>query len=113
MGASSLIVPVYISECAPPAIRGRLIGLFECCLQLAQVVGFWVNYGVNAHVSLTSSVQWYIPFSLQLVPGTLLIIFMFFQIESPRWLIKAGRTEEALDGLSRVRRLPRDHEYIE
>jgi hypothetical protein len=38
---------------------------------------------------------------------------MFFQIESPRWLIKAGRTEEALDGLSRVRRLPRDHECIE
>jgi MFS family permease len=57
VGASSLIVPVYISECAPPAIRGRLIGLFECCLQLTQVVGFWVNYGVNAHVSPTSSAQ--------------------------------------------------------
>ena len=29
IGASSLIVPVYIAETAPPSIRGRLIGIFE------------------------------------------------------------------------------------
>lgn len=29
IGASSLIVPVYIAETSPPSIRGRLIGFFE------------------------------------------------------------------------------------
>lgn len=29
IGASSLIVPVYIAETSPPSIRGRLIGIFE------------------------------------------------------------------------------------
>uniref|UniRef100_A0A0D2XKZ8 Quinate transporter n=1 Tax=Fusarium oxysporum (strain Fo5176) TaxID=660025 RepID=A0A0D2XKZ8_FUSOF len=26
VGASSLLVPVYISECSPPAVRGRMVG---------------------------------------------------------------------------------------
>lgn len=32
IGASSLIVPVYIAETSPPSIRGRLIGIFEVSL---------------------------------------------------------------------------------
>lgn len=34
VGSSSLVVPLYISECAPPALRGRLIGIFEIMLQV-------------------------------------------------------------------------------
>lgn len=41
VGSSSLIVPVYISECAPYSIRGRLVGLFEISLQSCSVIGFW------------------------------------------------------------------------
>jgi MFS family permease len=40
VGASSLTAPVYISECSPPAIRGRFVGPFETFIYLAQVVGF-------------------------------------------------------------------------
>jgi MFS family permease len=40
VGASSLMVPIYISECSPPAIRGRLVGVFEVVLQFSQIVGF-------------------------------------------------------------------------
>jgi sugar porter (SP) family MFS transporter len=112
VGASSLIVPQYISECSPPAIRGRLIGVFEIVLQFSQVVGFWVNYGVSRNVSKTSDSQWHIPFALQLAPGTLLIICMFFQPESPRWLLKVGRTDEAIQNLSKIRNLPVDDHYI-
>lgn len=39
VGASSLIIPVYISESSPPAIRGRLIGIFEILLQFSQIPG--------------------------------------------------------------------------
>lgn len=41
VGASSLIVPVYIAECSPHTIRGRLVGLFEVMLQVCSVIGFW------------------------------------------------------------------------
>jgi hypothetical protein len=103
---------VYISECSPPAIRGRLIGVFECFLQFFLVIGFWINYGVNLHISGKKDAQWQIPFGFQLVPATLLIILMSFQPDSPRWQIKSGRMEQAYTGLSSLRNLPRDHEYI-
>ncbi|KAL6916282.1 hypothetical protein ACHAP8_010914 [Fusarium lateritium] len=112
VGASSMIIPVYISESGPPAIRGRLIGIFEIFLQFSQIIGFWVNYGVSIHISPTSDAQWHIPFGLQLAPGTLLVICMFFQPESPRWLLNAGRTDQARKVLLRLRQLPADHAYL-
>lgn len=108
-----MIIPVYISESGPPAIRGRLIGVFEIFLQFSQIIGFWVNYGVNIHVSPTSDAQWHIPFALQLIPGSLLVICMFLQPESPRWLLNAGRTEQARKVLQRLRQLPADHAYLD
>lgn len=33
IGASSMTVPVYIAEIAPPSVRGRLIGIFEIASQ--------------------------------------------------------------------------------
>ncbi|KAI0006363.1 general substrate transporter [Xylariaceae sp. FL0662B] len=112
VGTATLVVPQYISECSPPAIRGRLVGLFETVLQFAQIVGFWVNYGVNENISGTSDAQWRIPFGLQLIPGSFLVIFMFFQPESPRWLIKIGKTDRAVESLCRIRCLSRGHGYI-
>lgn len=41
IGSSSLVVPVYISETAPPSIRGRLIGIFEIASQGGGMLGFW------------------------------------------------------------------------
>ncbi|CAL3965630.1 hypothetical protein PZA11_002533 [Diplocarpon coronariae] len=112
VGASSLIIPQYISECAPPAIRGRLVGVFEILLQFSLVIGFWVNYGVNENVAPTSDAQWHIPFAIQLVPSGLLIIAMYFQPESPRWLLKNGRDAEAVANLARIRGLPAADPYI-
>lgn len=86
--------------------------MFEVVLQFALVVGFWVNYGVNQNISGKSHAQWQIPFGLQLAPGSLLVILMFFQPESPRWLLKAGREDAAAAVLSRIRQLPADDRYI-
>jgi MFS family permease len=43
VGAGSNLCPIYISEMAPPAIRGRLVGVYELGWQLGGVVGFWIN----------------------------------------------------------------------
>lgn len=42
-GVASNIVPIYLSELAPPAIRGRLVGLYELGWQVGGLVGFWIN----------------------------------------------------------------------
>ena len=51
VGQPSMTLPIYIGECAPSAIRGRLIGIFEVMLQIALVFDFLVNYGVNKDLS--------------------------------------------------------------
>lgn len=112
VGASSLVIPQYISECSPPAIRGRLIGIFEIVLQIASVIGFWINYGVNQNISATSDSQWRTPFALQFVFGTLLVILMALQPESPRLLLKKCKTPQAMKNLAYIRNLPEDHAYI-
>lgn len=42
VGAGSNITPIYISELSPPAIRGRLVGVYELGWQIGGLVGFWI-----------------------------------------------------------------------
>lgn len=113
IGATSMIIPIYISECSPALIRGRMVGMFEIMLQIALVFGFWVNYGVEKNISGSKAMQWRIPVGIQLIPAGLLLITMAFMIESPRWMISKNRTEKALSALSWVRNLPADHPYVQ
>ncbi|TPX07829.1 uncharacterized protein E0L32_010516 [Thyridium curvatum] len=112
IGASSLMLPIYISECSPALIRGRLVGIFEIMLQVALVFGFWVNYGVDRDMDPARDIQWHIPVAVQFIPAGLLLISMPFLIESPRWLVAKNRGEQARRALSWVRNLPEDHAYI-
>lgn len=112
VGASSACVPVYIAESSPTPIRGRLVGIFEIWLQIAGAVGFWINYGVKRNLPSNRG-QWQILVSIQLVFGALLSVSMFFESESPRWLAKNGRLEEAQNVLAKVRKLDPSHECIQ
>lgn len=112
VGTMSMIVPVYNSEWSPPAIRGLTVGLYECVYQTALVIAFWINYGVKVNQPDDSDRQWQIPFAIQYVVGGLCIICMSFQPESYRWLIKAGKMEEARSALVKIRKLPPNHPYI-
>jgi MFS family permease len=51
--ANGFKVPIYISEISPPAIRGRLVGIYEMGWQLGGLVGFWIN--VRASMAITKS----------------------------------------------------------
>ncbi|KAI5478741.1 hypothetical protein MNV49_004666 [Pseudohyphozyma bogoriensis] len=111
IGFISLAVPIYISEISPPAIRGRLVALYEVCLQFGAVLGFWINYGVNITIA-PNKVQWTIPIAIQLIPGGLLILSTPFLIESPRWLRSKGKNDQAVKDLAWIRNLPADHVYV-
>ncbi|KAI9167907.1 putative quinate permease [Paramyrothecium foliicola] len=112
IGSTSMCVPVYISETAPPSIRGRLVGIFEIASQGGGMLGFWINYATSQTISNTSIAQWTIPMALQLAPGILLAFGMLICPESPRWLARKDRFEEAEAVLTRIRRLPADHAYV-
>lgn len=89
VGFASASCPVYISEVAPPAQRGRLVSLF----QLAVVVGILVAYLVA--LALEPSADWRLMLGLGAVPALLLGIGMTRVPPSPRWLAMVGRDDEA------------------
>lgn len=111
VGGCSNMTPIYISELSPPAVRGRLVGLYELGWQIGGLVGFWINYGVNTTMAPSKS-QWLIPFAVQLIPGGLLLVGAFFIPESPRWLFSKGRREEGMEVLCWMRNLDRSDIYI-
>nr|CBV37373.1 quinate transporter [Colletotrichum graminicola] len=112
IGASSLTVPVYIAETAPPSIRGRLVGIFEIASQGGGMLGFWINYATDRTIDVNSRAQWIVPLGLQLAPGLGLALGMIWCPESPRWLARGDHFDAAERILVQIRGLPADHEYI-
>lgn len=112
VGGMSSITPVFVSENCPPATRGRIAGLFQEFLVIGSTFAYWLNYGVALHVPEGTS-QWHIPVGIQLVPGGLMLIGLFFLKESPRWLLTKGRRDEALESLAYIRNEPEISEAVQ
>jgi sugar porter (SP) family MFS transporter len=97
VGASSLTVPLYIGEAAPPRVRGALVSLNQLAITVGILVSYLVDYG------LSSSGNWRLMFGLAAVPAVLLFAGILTQHESPHWLIEHGRDEQARSVLARLR----------
>lgn len=110
VGGASMITPLYISENAPRAIRGGLTGLYQLFIVSGVMIAFWINYGSLLHFS--GKAQYIVPLSMQGLPAVLLFVFMMFCNESPRFLAKQDRWEQAKATLARVRALPVSHPYV-
>ena len=70
-----------------------------------------VNYGSLLHSHGT--VQYVVPLALQSLPAIILLIGMFISSETPRWLARKDRWDEAAKVLARVRGLPQTHPYVQ
>lgn len=106
-----MINPLYVSENSPRAIRGGLTGLYQLFITMGIMLAFWINYGSTLHIKGTA--QYMVPLAMQALPAVLMLVGMLLCNESPRWLAKQDRWEDARRTLSRVRNLPSTHPYVE
>lgn len=100
IGASSVLAPVYIAELAPPALRGRLVGLF----QLSIVGGILLAYLSNGIVAsvVDTAIAWRWKLGVAIVPALILVVLMTFVPASPRWLRSRGRPGDAVHAAERL-----------
>ena len=97
VGSASMVVPLYIGEIVPPRVRGGLVSLNQLAITSGILVSYLIDYG------LSDSGNWRLMFGLAAIPAGLLFIGMLFQQESPHWLIRQGRDDEARQVLRRLR----------
>lgn len=89
VGATSATVPTYLSELAPSRVRGALSSLN----QLMIVGGILIAYIVDW--ALQGSANWRAMIAIGIVPAAVLLFGMTLLPETPRWLIKQNREDEA------------------
>jgi len=104
IGAASMISPLYISEVAPAQNRGRLCTLYQLAIVLGINLIYFVNYLIAGWGDERWNVElgWRYMLGSAALPALLFLLLALFVPESPRWLMKKGREEEALDVLVRV-----------
>ncbi|KAK0236086.1 general substrate transporter [Armillaria nabsnona] len=112
VGMVSALVPAYISECTPRAIRGRCTGMIQLANNIGIMLSFWVNYSASKDIP-HGEMQWRVPFIVQMVPGVLFTIAMLFQPESPRWLVEHQQYDRAARTLAFVARTSVDDETVQ
>lgn len=100
IGGSSVIGPMYIAEIAPAARRGRLVALFQFNVVLGILTAYLSNYLVGL-VGLGET-EWRWKLGVAAAPAALFFIVLFGIPQSPRWLVRRGRTEEAREVLRKV-----------
>ena len=97
IGIASFVAPLYISEIAPVAIRGKLVSVNQVALTIGIVLSYAVDYVFAA------SQAWRWMFALAAVPATLFATGLMFIPDSPRWLAGRGHLDQALAVLHRIR----------
>ncbi|GAB3187081.1 sugar porter family MFS transporter [Nesterenkonia suensis] len=89
-GLAAVTLPVYLSEIAPARIRGKVTAFYALAIVSGQFVGFIIGLGFAPMES------WRWMLGLSIVPSILFAVGLAFIWETPRWLVKKGREEEAL-----------------
>ncbi|XAR73664.1 hypothetical protein NMG60_11007709 [Bertholletia excelsa] len=99
VGLSVTLVPVYISETAPPEIRG----LLNTLPQFTGSAGMFLSYCMVFGMSLMDAPSWRLMLGVLSVPSLVyLALTVIFLPESPRWLVSKGKMAEAKQVLRRL-----------
>jgi sugar porter (SP) family MFS transporter len=115
-GLVGVVVPMYLAECLDSDSRGKGTGMFQLLLTIglafAAVIGLVVTSLVGAAYAPTADkpaspetikswiTAWQTIFWFSAIPGVVLFFGAFKLKESPRWLYRRGRKEEALESLA-------------
>jgi len=97
VGAASVLSPMYVAEVAPPGIRGKLVAIYQLTIVVGILCSYMINYWL---VGLEDNWRWM--FATGVFPSILFFVLLFYIPESPRWLYRAGRKNEALTVLTRI-----------
>ncbi|KAJ5924378.1 hypothetical protein N7466_008565 [Penicillium verhagenii] len=110
-GQFSVAVPVWQSECSSAKTRGQHViasGIFLC---LGYALCNWVDFAFTK-LPDTNTGQWRGPLAVSFFPSIVILVSVFLLPESPRWLVRVNRVDEASTNLAAYKGLSLSDESI-
>jgi len=101
VGAASVVCPMYITEIAPSQKRGMLVAVSQLNIVLGILVAYLSNWAVAQVLGDKDPNTWRWMFGVMVVPALAFLGTVLFIPESPRWLVKRSRPDEARRVLER------------
>jgi len=104
VGAASMTSPMYIAEISPARFRGRLVSVNQLAIVTGMLVVYFVNYAIAGagDAAWNEATGWRWMFASEAIPAVALLLLMFTVPESPRFLSKQGKSEQARAVLVRI-----------
>lgn len=100
IGGASVVAPMYIAEISPSHLRGRLVAVNQLNVVLGILLSFVSNWLIAQWIPGEHAWRWML--GIVAAPSAVFFFLLFGIVESPRWLVKAGRHEEARAVLQRL-----------
>ena len=99
VGFSTVAVPILQSETLPSHNRGALLVVQSALIIIGVAIASWLCF---ATLFANSSLQWRFPIACQILFSMLVLCCCPFLPETPRWLCKHNRIDEARYTISRL-----------
>jgi SP family xylose:H+ symportor-like MFS transporter len=100
VGASSVAVPVYLSEISTPERRGRIVALYQFMIVLGILIAFISNFLLDG---IGGDADWRFMLGIEAIPAILYSVLVVYIPNSPRWLVlRKNDTEKAVEILRKL-----------
>ncbi len=110
VGFVSAIIILYMSEVSPRKVRGAIVSGYQFCITLGILLASCVDYGTQNRMDTGS---YRIPIAIQMLWALILGTGLVLLPESPRYFVKRGKLDKAVEVLARLRGQPRESDYIQ
>ncbi|KAK2023741.1 general substrate transporter [Colletotrichum zoysiae] len=110
VGALTATVPMWVSECSSASERGRRVLLQGFFAIGGVVVASWMEFGL--YFVKDNQVNFRFPIAFQGLFAIIITSLVMFLPESPRWLIKQERFEDARKVMAALGGLSEDSEVV-
>ncbi|KAL8829953.1 MAG: hypothetical protein Q9191_001708 [Dirinaria sp. TL-2023a] len=107
IGPKSATVPIYAAETTPPAIRGALVMQWQMWTAFGIMLGYVSDlafYKVADRPGIVG-LNWRLMMASAMLPAIVVLCFVFFCPESPRWYMSKGRHNKAYESMCKLRYL--------